>query len=409
MDDSFARDFARESWSLYGVGVATIVLRYISRIRRFGIRKLRWDDYIMLNGLIWYTLLCVSLNKIASGGGSNLISDEELAALTPETKEERVIGSKWVFVSEHSMMLAIWSMKACMLILYAGLTDGLKQRQYFNWLGIFIALGFVASELALFLACRPIQQYWAVPAEDPQCYNYAHYEIVQGSFNITGDIAMLLIAIPLIISLHVTIQQKIILLLIFGMGGFVIVASILTKLYCLVPALISYVYMSWYFREASVAVYVTNIPLVWPLVRDVGKCLGVTLASRSNGSRYGTSSHHGQRGRRLDSNSRVRTTDKDLEMNSFHRATKAELAGGVDGRSESQERINGNGNSEQLRDIDERSGMKIKREVTYTVESVSADDLPDGRVWAFSVADPVDAGNRNAGVSTTVMHTARRD
>lgn len=96
-------------------------------------------------------------------------------------------------------------------------------------------------------------------------------------------------------------------------------------------------------------------------------------------------------------------------MNSFHRATKGDLAGVVDGRSESQERINGNGNSEQLRDIDERNGMKIKREVTYTVESVSADDLPDGRDWAFSVADPVDAGNRNAGVSTTVMHTARRD
>lgn len=76
----------------------------------------------MLNGLAWYTLLCVSLNKIASGGGSNLMSPEELAELTPEIKAERVIGSKWVFVSEHSMMLTVWSMKACMLILYAGLT-----------------------------------------------------------------------------------------------------------------------------------------------------------------------------------------------------------------------------------------------------------------------------------------------
>lgn len=76
----------------------------------------------MFNGLIWYSVLCISLNKIASGGGSNLISPEELAALTPETKAERVAGSKWVFVSEHAMNLTIWSMKVSMLILYAGIT-----------------------------------------------------------------------------------------------------------------------------------------------------------------------------------------------------------------------------------------------------------------------------------------------
>lgn len=64
------------------------------------------------------------------------------------------------------------------------------------------------------------------------------------------------------------------LVLVFGMGGFVIVAATLTKVYCLVPKLISYVYMNWYFREASVAVYVTNLPTLWPLVRDVSKLLG---------------------------------------------------------------------------------------------------------------------------------------
>ena len=76
----------------------------------------------MANGFFWYTLLCVSLNKIASGGGSNLITPEELAVLTQEQKEERIMGSKWVFVSEHCIILAIWSMKVCMLILYSGIT-----------------------------------------------------------------------------------------------------------------------------------------------------------------------------------------------------------------------------------------------------------------------------------------------
>lgn len=53
------------------------------------------------------------------------------------------------------------------------------------------------------------------------------------------------------------------------MGAFVIAAAILTKVYSLDPDLVSYAYLNWYFREASVSVYVTNLPAVWALSRDV--------------------------------------------------------------------------------------------------------------------------------------------
>jgi len=95
----------------------------IARVRRFGILGLKADDYVMVNAIIWYTILCVSFNKIASGQGSNLITaNEDIAAISPESKAARVVGSKWVFVSEHAMLLCIWSMKVCMLVLYAGIT-----------------------------------------------------------------------------------------------------------------------------------------------------------------------------------------------------------------------------------------------------------------------------------------------
>lgn len=96
--------------------------RSFARIRRLGIRKLQADDFVMVIGLFWYTLLCVSLNKVASGGGSNLLTDEEILELTPETIADRITGSKWVFVSEQAMLLAVWSMKCCMLIIYMRLT-----------------------------------------------------------------------------------------------------------------------------------------------------------------------------------------------------------------------------------------------------------------------------------------------
>jgi hypothetical protein len=47
---------------------------------------------------------------------------EDKANLTPAIYAERVKGSKWVFVSEHSFVLAIWAMKACMLVIYSRIT-----------------------------------------------------------------------------------------------------------------------------------------------------------------------------------------------------------------------------------------------------------------------------------------------
>lgn len=145
---------------------------------------------------------------IASGGGSNLMSQEEIDALTPETIAERTTGSKWVFVSEQAMLIAIWSMKCCMLLIYNRLTyvfilfylfkkrtipyigckllllsfrelaltgyensTGLKQRNVILYLAYYVGAGFVGCELAMFLSCRPFHDYWSVPAREGQLRN----------------------------------------------------------------------------------------------------------------------------------------------------------------------------------------------------------------------------------------------
>lgn len=102
-----------------------------------------------------------------------------------------------------------------------------------------------------------------------QCWSYFDFEVVEGIFNVSADLAVLVVALPLLIKLSIPIQQKMILLSVFGMGIFVIVAALLTKIYSLVPSLTSYSYLNWYFREASVSLYITNLPALWALVRDI--------------------------------------------------------------------------------------------------------------------------------------------
>ena len=132
-----------------------------------------------------------------------------------------------------------------------------------------------------------------------QCWSYFDFEIVEGTFNITADLAVLIVAMPLLLRLSIPCQQKIILLAVFGMGVFVIIAALLTKIYSLVPALTSYSYLNWYFREASVSLYVTNLPALWALVRDTFPAVknwGYSSRTYTDGpsTRKTRSSHIGQ-------------------------------------------------------------------------------------------------------------------
>ncbi|KAL1963656.1 hypothetical protein VTN77DRAFT_7977 [Rasamsonia byssochlamydoides] len=371
----FAESFRRESWALYSVGILGAVLRYIARIRRLGIRNLQADDFLMAFGVAWYTILCVALNKVASGGGSNLMTPADIAALTPKIHAERVRGSKWVFVSEHAFILTIWSFKACMLVIYFRITDGLRQRRLVKFCAIYVALGFVGTELGLFLSCIPLSNYWAVPAPNPQCSNYQHYEIIQASFAITADIFMLLIGFPLILHIRVPLRQKLILVLLFGMGIFVIVAAILTKIYCLVPSLISYVYMNWYFREATVAILVTNLPLVWSLLRDVFPSLkSWTGGSKKTTDRYtahGTAwSTKGTGTRQYGVGSQVRSA---YDMKDLDPMPQKEL--GSTSASQSDGRVDMSSDDGSAR------ALRIHQEITVTVEHDNRESGVPSQLW----------------------------
>jgi hypothetical protein len=71
----------------------------------------------------------------------------------------------------------------------------------------------------------------------------------------------------MIMSLSLPLKQKVVLGVLFSMGIFVIVAAILTKIHNLSDVYAT-TYMLWYTREASVAVYVANLPSIWPLLRE---------------------------------------------------------------------------------------------------------------------------------------------
>ncbi|CAE7001827.1 hypothetical protein PTTW11_01300 [Pyrenophora teres f. teres] len=298
----FHRQLGLQSWILYGIGMTLISLRAYARWRRVrSLSRFAVDDCIMITAVpLLYTGLVVCLNLIATGGGSNLFPPEQLSTFTQADIDDRIKGSKIVVLSEQCMLNVIWCLKACMLFMYARILTGTSNMKWIKLITIWTISGWIAAEIAFFTACRPFKGYWAVPPPDPQCTTLVNYAIVQATFNLSSDLFIIAVPVPMILSLKLPLKQKIGLGALFSMGVFVIVAAILTKVYNL-SNIYSTTYMLWYTREASVAVYVANLPGIWPLLREHIRFLrehtntypsGQSRIPGFTSQQYGNISHH---------------------------------------------------------------------------------------------------------------------
>uniref|UniRef100_L2GDG2 Rhodopsin domain-containing protein n=1 Tax=Colletotrichum fructicola (strain Nara gc5) TaxID=1213859 RepID=L2GDG2_COLFN len=226
-----------------------------------------WQFATTLQRESWILYSIALLNIITENGGSNLFPIEDYATFSPQDIQARIANSKLVLISEQCMLNLIYVLKACVLILYTRLTLNLSTRRFVRWLALYVVIGWTATQITMFSACHPFTDYWAVPPSNPQCATFETYAILQAWFNISSDMLMLMVPLPLIIRMTVSWRQKVVLVFIFSLGICVIVAAFLTKVYNLSDPY-SPRYMLWYIREASVAVYVSNLPLLWPLLRE---------------------------------------------------------------------------------------------------------------------------------------------
>ena len=158
-------------------------------------------------------------------------------------------------------------------------------------------------------------------------------------------------------------------------------------IYCLVPSLISYVYMNWYFREATVAVYVTTLPGIWVLLRDAFPKALQKLSSKHDtrkdtygngygnnfGGHYGKSTGQKDYGQLSANNWRVQPKPKPKHSRGDSKEFDLDLDtmpinGGKAGVSTAEVELghsHGDGSSTSSGRFHEG---EIRRDVTYTVE-----------------------------------------
>ncbi|KAK7419755.1 hypothetical protein QQX98_003127 [Neonectria punicea] len=257
-----------ELWIWYALTVLVVIARMISRRLLYGsISGTRIDDYIMLFTLVTYTVLLVVV-KVLTYTPTNLINpDGDHVTLDAESIKDRQYGSKLVIVTEQMQMITLWSVKACLLIMYSRLTTSLRQNYLVKIVSGYTALSFVLMEILFFAAwCRPFQNYWKVPAEDINCSAETNHMITNAVLNISTDIMIIALPMPVFLQSQLPIKRKVVLVAVFALGAFSILAAALSKYYSLGdPYGTEWIY--WYIREVSTAIITANLPFTWTLLQ----------------------------------------------------------------------------------------------------------------------------------------------
>lgn len=118
-----------------------------------------------------------------------------------------------------------------------------------------------------------------------QCSAATNHLITNAVINITSDVMIILIPMPIFLKSQLPLKRKAVLIGVFALGAFTILSAILNKFYSFNEPFGSN-WTFWYIRESSTAIITANLPYIWTLLRRIFK-----LGSFS-GSTYGKSTNN---------------------------------------------------------------------------------------------------------------------
>ncbi|KAI1250959.1 hypothetical protein MGN70_008020 [Eutypa lata] len=272
-----ARSSLIQLWTLFSIGVSVTILRTYARSKAVGMRNLRADDFLVWIAILFYstqTALAHSVGSVAHGLANNGITDAERAALSPDDPEYqmRIIGSKIQMAGWSTYSSLMCFLKLSVLAFYIRLTDGLSRRYLLQIrIGFALVVGTsVASVAAVLLSCLPFHHNWQIyPNPGNHCQPAISKPIVWTSFaaNASTDIYLILIPIPMLWMSSLKLAKKVASSIVLGAGIFVLVCAMLKTIFVTDPVNGAQLAGQWGTVEAFVAVFTTNLPMIFPLFK----------------------------------------------------------------------------------------------------------------------------------------------
>ncbi|KAF2707660.1 hypothetical protein K504DRAFT_340924, partial [Pleomassaria siparia CBS 279.74] len=254
-----------ESAIWYSLCWMVVITRSMSRRLHLGRwRYLQLDDYLIF---FTNTVVMVCMHFIIKTSSNLIAPTDDISKFSPEEIRSRIFGSKLVLIVEQMQVVTVWLVKTCLLLLYKRMTALLPYQKFVIGTAIYVAAGFVVMEtLYLGVWCRPFSQYWAVPTNSVQCSAARNHLITNAVLNISSDMMIIVIPIPILLQARLPKKNKAALMGVFLLGIFTIFASILNKYYSFTHPF-GLEWTVWYLRESYTSILCANLPLIYPLVQ----------------------------------------------------------------------------------------------------------------------------------------------
>ncbi|EEQ28960.1 uncharacterized protein MCYG_01779 [Microsporum canis CBS 113480] len=220
-------------WQLWTTSIGMVVgaaifvfLRLATRCFRAGIKV---DDWTILVALACSIALTVAENSgladrsiilaVAEGYGKH---DQDVST------EHRIRALKWFFVAQVFYKLVISLSKCSILFLYLRIFAIEKS---FRWackaLIVFNILVGIAFCFATVWQCHPMEAFWDPSISSKTCIDHFGFWLSYSVINITSDFIVLGLPIQQVARLQLRKEDKVALILVFGLGGFVCIMSII--------------------------------------------------------------------------------------------------------------------------------------------------------------------------------------
>ncbi|KAF2831326.1 hypothetical protein CC86DRAFT_390949 [Ophiobolus disseminans] len=242
-----------ETGIFYGICWLVVILRLASRrLHRGAWKRLQLDDYLIIAAMLTDTVLIAVMTRVVVTSSNLIEPGQDVSNYTTAEIDSRIFGSKLVLVVEQMQIATIWLIKACLLIMYNRMTTVLPQHKIVVGTAIYVAVAF----------------YWAVPPNSKQCSAATNHLITNAVFNISSDLIILSIPMPLLFRVRLPKKNKVILVSVFLIGAFTIVAAVLNKYYSFTNPFGTQ-WTIWYLRESYTAILCANLPLIYPLIQKV--------------------------------------------------------------------------------------------------------------------------------------------
>ncbi|KAK1469737.1 hypothetical protein CMEL01_01504 [Colletotrichum melonis] len=244
-----ATPFQVEAWTEYAIGLLVLLIRIVYRTRLVG-TNWEGDDYFAAIAVLFWTGELLMLEMIGRYGSITGMSDAIALTLSDQQKQSIVIGSKCLLAGWVLYVTLIWCLKACMLFLYMRLTLNLQQQKMVKITAGACVLCYVATVLVIMTKCMPVHRNWQIyPYPGDACaLNIPNY-IALAITNVTTDMMILYIPIPLLWSVQMPTAKKIICSLWLCTGVFIIIATLLRCILCLQDAKSINLGTIWSIRE----------------------------------------------------------------------------------------------------------------------------------------------------------------